>query len=228
MSGAAKKRREHLKILESLVGRDIRGEFHNLLGEIGFNPNPNMQGGSYNSSHVETLWEVFMRAVLLERTHSAVTNEPLDPLAAIVEYLVTPTDIAASLICSYLQANFHVWGPTPFHFNVGKPSADLHALLENNGTTTAAFITAYNPLGQSLDTHSNESKHRLLLADIETYGLEVIEGEGRDPKNEWPGERSLLILGIDKTTAIEIGNRYQQNAIVWIEWAKPSSLLMLR
>lgn len=169
-----------------------------------------------------------MRAMLLERAHFAVTNEPADPMATVVEPLVTPTSIATSLIKSYLQANFHVWSDTPFHFNVGKPSADLYAMLENSGTTTAAFITAYNPLGQSFDTDANESRHGLLRTDIETMGLEAIEGEGRDPKDEWPRERSLLILGVEKKAAIELGNRYQQNAIVWIQWAKPSSLLMLR
>ena len=44
----------------------------------------------------------------------------------------------------------------------------------------------------------------------------VLPGIGVAPPGHWPGEPSVLALGISRDTAARLGNEYRQNAIVWI------------
>jgi hypothetical protein len=64
---------------------------------------------------------------------------------------------------------------------------------------------------------------RLLTRD----GFIVWRGRGIDPSGDWPGEDSVLVLGISKDVSIDFGRQYRQNAIVWLgEDATPELVLL--
>ena len=54
-----------------------------------------------------------------------------------------------------------------------------------------------------------------LRATLAAHGFSLLEGLGVDPTGQWAGEESLLVLGIDRATASEIGRAFRQHGIVW-------------
>ena len=62
----------------------------------------------------------------------------------------------------------------------------------------------------------------LIKLDCTFYG-----GVGQDPSGNWPPENSFLILGISKTDAENLGRKYEQNAILWINHEALPELVLL-
>ena len=50
--------------------------------------------------------------------------------------------------------------------------------------------------------------------ELDAWGLPWLRGEGVDPAGDWPGEPSLLVLGLDEAAARALARRFGQNAIV--------------
>ena len=125
------------------------------------------------------------------------------------------------------MAEYVVFAERRIVLRVGEPNAELDALMEAAGATTAAFVTAANPRGKrrredenaiafdSLNAFLNEARHRRRA------------GEGRDPQGRWPAEPSLLVLGIPRAKAKALGRRFGQNAIVFIEKGGAPELVVL-
>ena len=57
-------------------------------------------------------------------------------------------------------------------------------------------------------------RRRKLEAELKAAGLPFLRGEGVDPSGSWPGEPSVLVLGISAEEAVRLGRAYGQNAIV--------------
>lgn len=68
-------RNTRLAAMEAQVGRDVRPDFHKALGEMGWNPNPALFRGSYYSSHVQAMWEIYLRATIAEKHHDTGATE---------------------------------------------------------------------------------------------------------------------------------------------------------
>ena len=96
-----------------------------------------------------------------------------------------------------------------------------------NGVDVACLITACNPLGQQVAVEVNlKANHSLELA-IQAMGLPYYPGHGNDPKGAWK-EGSYLMMGIDPVKARQLGDLYQQNAVVWISKDASPELMWLR
>jgi N-formylglutamate amidohydrolase len=91
----------------------------------------------------------------------------------------------------------------------------------------AAFITAFNPYSEILDESENLKRHTELSKELVDLGYEFILGIGRDKEGGWEGEKSVLVLNIPNDTAKFLGNKYGQNAIVWIEKDAIPNLVLL-
>ena len=76
-------------------------------------------------------------------------------------------------------------------------------------------VTAYNPRGLVSDEASNAARHRALLDRVETIGVESFAtvGSGTDGSMREPG---VLLVGLDRVSAIALGRRFGQSAIY--EW----------
>ena len=42
----------------------------------------------------------------------------------------------------------------------------------------------------------------------------ILHGRGTDPSGAWPGEASVLVLGMSEAEARELGTRFGQNALL--------------
>lgn len=141
---------------------------------------------------------------------------------------VKPTEIEPGLVNAYRQTDFALAGEAELVFNVGRASLALDAAMAWRGCERAAFLTAYNPFSRDVGEALNRKAQAALLGDLERMELDWIAGEGRDPSGEWPGEPSVLVLGITSQQAFELGRAYEQNALVWCEVGQPAALVLLR
>jgi hypothetical protein len=116
---------------------------------------------------------------------------------------------------AYLQTEFVVGtSDREVVFRVGSPSSRLDALLERRGVTRWAFLTAYNPESVPITGEVNDRQQRALMDIIRSRGYHLVEGEGRDAEKQWPAEPSVLVLGLGRREARELGRRFGQLAVV--------------
>jgi len=135
------------------------------------------------------------------------------------------TSIPKELIEAYKSTNFTVFSPA-ISIRVGEISEALEALLLEKGVREWAYITSINPYSRIHSKEENEQFFEALKEDVSPYTNYLGEGVGTDP--DWEAEKSLLILGIEREKAIELGKKYGQNAIVFGEAGGEAELLLLR
>lgn len=138
------------------------------------------------------------------------------------------TVIDRELLTAYLATEFVVSGTSEIVFKVGQRSAALDALLRWHKSERAAFITAFNPFSEARTGPENAQAQASLLRQVEAWGLNWLDGEGRDPTGQWPGEPSVLVLGISESQARELGQHFGQNALVWCQANSSPELVLLR
>jgi len=132
------------------------------------------------------------------------------------------------LLAAYLATHYKVTGtPRPFILRVGQRSAELASVHIANGVSCSAFITAWNPRSVSQSEGINRAAQGRLEAELAAIGLTLLAGFGEDPSGAWPGEPSVLVLGIARSEAKQIGRAFGQRAIVWSgETAVPELLVL--
>jgi len=124
--------------------------------------------------------------------------------------------VSKELIGAYKESDYNVSSSPPFTLKIGQFSVELIDLYKLYGCTTAAYITAYNPYSIEMTDAQNGLVQSGLERELESRSLLFLQGEGNDTKGRWPGEKSVLILGIDYSAAKILAEKYQQNAFVWI------------
>lgn len=67
-----------------------------------------------------------------------------------------------------------------------------------------------------------------LRDDLEAISKFIYDGEGGDPSGVWPAEHSFLAMGINRSTGIKLGNKYEQNTILWVGSNNIPELILLR
>ena len=137
------------------------------------------------------------------------------------------TDLDPSLVDAYLETHYIVHADPPFTLRIGEISDPLRNLHRLHGGPSA-IITAFNPYSKALSEEENLARQELLLADLLAASYQVIPGIGLHPSNRWPGEPSLLAIGIHAAEAGELGKKYEQNAIVYNDAHGLPELLLLR
>lgn len=109
---------------------------------------------------------------------------------------------------------------------IGQPSTALNNLLASTGTATCAYVTAWNPGSRPRSAAENTKAQQELVAFVASEGFPFYAGEGVGDDGDWPPEPSLLILGISRPAAIDLGQRFGQLAIVYGERASPVELVL--
>jgi len=108
---------------------------------------------------------------------------------------------------------------------VGEVCPALDALLRARGCRTWAYITAFNPGSVRVSDEQNFARQRELEDAVRQLGDLMFPGEGIGADGTWRPERSILILGIDRAAAMQLGRRFGQRTIVWGELAGPATLV---
>lgn len=128
------------------------------------------------------------------------------------------TALPDDLLQAYLHTSYRVHPSSvadAFTLHVGVTCNPLKALMSRFKRPSAAFITAYNPLGQALTDEENQARHLALQQELVHRSLPHWPGIGEGDDNTWPGEESFLVLGLDLAAAQRLGQAYEQNALVW-------------
>lgn len=137
--------------------------------------------------------------------------------------------VPAELISAYMGTEYRTSTPEgEIVLLIGEPSDAMAKLIRAAGARGAAFITAENPFSEQLPASENRVRQKHLRDDLALHGATVFDGEGQGEDPAWPAETSYLAVGISYDEARELGTKYEQNAIVWIDAAGKPELLMLR
>ena len=120
------------------------------------------------------------------------------------------------LLTAYANTHYKVSvGESTITLQPEHHSNELEALHQRHNVSSSAFVTAWNPESISMSRADNDAATPALEAAIERLGFQSLPGIGVDAQGQWPGEESLLILGIPESAALEIGAAFRQNAIVF-------------
>ncbi len=137
------------------------------------------------------------------------------------------TNLPPELIQAYRETHYRVEGVDPFTLMVGQVSAEVLKAFAKLGFKSCAFVTAWNPYSIALKPEENNILERKLNLHLNAQGLSYTPGEGGNPSNGWPGERSSLVWGVSETNAREIAEAFQQNAFICVgEDGIPKLVLM--
>lgn len=135
------------------------------------------------------------------------------------------TEERKTLAISYEEANYFVrHGSDLILFKIGKKNFLLDELLIESGAKKWAFVTAYNCYSQLRPAEENEHAQAKLIDHLEKSGFDLLFGYGEDIDGDRDPEPSVFVFDIDRKTAIEIGNNFKQNAIVYGEIGTPPQL----
>jgi hypothetical protein len=138
------------------------------------------------------------------------------------------TSISQAMIEAYSNTDFRVEDTVSFVLKVGIQSDDLMSLYKETGNNCSAYITAWNPYSQEQSLEENKACQAALLKQLSGANFRFFAGVGQDPLGQWPGEPSVLVLGMDKNQGISVGKKYKQNAIVWMGADAIPELILLR
>jgi len=127
---------------------------------------------------------------------------------------------------AYRNADYVVFADREFVLRIGEPSTVLDELMQGEGATTAAFITAANPRGERRADSENGAANAALQNFVATAGYPHYWGEGRDPFGSW-SEPSFLVIGIYRANAEALAQLFEQNAIVFCELGRAPELILL-
>src|SRR5438128_2677055 len=131
-----------------------------------------------------------------------------------------------ALFAAYRNTSFFAdTSPGRLCLRVGRASPEIDALLAAYGVCTWAYVTGFNPGSILLPPEENENRHQRLARETERRGYTTFPGEGIGDDGQWPPERSLLILGIGRDDAIDLGREFGQRAVVYGEEGGPAVLL---
>ena len=144
-------------------------------------------------------------------------------------FLLSVSTIAPAKIAAYRATHYRVCAPgNAFTLLIGIPSTELSQLYLATGASCALFITADNPFGTTQSDGENLAAHSILGEELHALTNHIYDGQGGDPTAVWPQERSYLALGIGRQTSEDLGERANQDAVVWAGDDGIPQLLCLR
>lgn len=142
--------------------------------------------------------------------------------------LLQATMIAEALVQAYVETDYIVQTQPAMTLRVAEQSPQLMQLHKQHRVACSAFMTAFNPYSLACTPEVNLSRQQELMSELKIRSLKYIEGIGQHPSNDWPGEPSLLVLGLSLEAAKTLGSRFEQNALVWMGADGIPELVLLR
>lgn len=129
---------------------------------------------------------------------------------------------------AYLQTTYVVCvKDKEYNLHVSKFNEEFRDFCITKNIMKWAIITAYNPYSKLCSLSDNEANNKKLKVIIETKNFLFFDAVGVPEKDSWDSEKSFFIYNIHKEQAIEIGNLFKQNAIIYGENNSVPELLFL-
>lgn len=143
--------------------------------------------------------------------------------------MTPPQQVDPRLFAAYERTLFKVRTNTEeIVLRVGVHSVDADNLLKSAGVSEAAYLTAFNPGSRMLSDSENQCRQDQLLEYLHKENYVFLAGTGIADDGSWPGEESVLILGIDRSEANAIASTFGQTAFVHVEIGKHVELVATR
>lgn len=138
------------------------------------------------------------------------------------------TVIAPDLLTAYRDTAYIVHATPPFSLKVDVPSCQLQQWMQAHACQCAMYITACNPYSQILDDAENAYRQSVLKQWIQQRGVPYENGVGQPLDGAWKPEASFLVGGLPLEQARMLGQRFQQNALIWCGRDTVAQLVLLR
>jgi len=138
------------------------------------------------------------------------------------------SEIDPSTVRAYRETDYCVEAPEPFVLRIGVSIAPLAQLYRQHHADCCAFVSACNPYSRIVSDKENTERQRELALELTHLGLTFFAGIGRHPDGGWPAEHSFLVLELPLATAKALGEKHEQNAIVWCGPDAVPELVLLR
>ena len=136
---------------------------------------------------------------------------------------VRVTRVPASTLAAYYAAIYEIGS---LRLRIGEDNDAASSLLRDKNVKSAAIVTAYNPESVPLCEAENRAAHENLRHATVQYAS--LPTRAIDPTDVWPPEQGVLLLGITVDAAVALGQKFRQNAIVWIVPDEAPKLVLLR
>lgn len=136
--------------------------------------------------------------------------------------------LSDELMRAYRRTTFFAdipWGR--LRLRIGEPNHAVDALLSAEGARSWACVTAYNPGSMALAEHENSKRQEMLEQAVREADFLFFPCSGVGDDGQWPPEPSLLIPGITRDQAVDLGRRFGQRAIVLGEVSGNPDLLAI-
>jgi hypothetical protein len=140
----------------------------------------------------------------------------------------TATNVTPALIAAYNATRYRVFADETFDLRIGQKSNQLSSLYQKHDCLSALLITAWNPYSAVTSEGDNRAAQDRLESKLLAGSVPFITAIGQDAKLKWPGEESVLALGLSLDAAKNLGIKFRQNAIVWSDQDAIPKLIMLR
>jgi len=135
--------------------------------------------------------------------------------------------IAPELIRAYREAHYIVLDEgKEIRLQVGKVNLELARLMNDKNAHTASILTAYNPYSEVKTKQENELAQMQLRQRFKEMGIATLDAIGRDAKEQWEPEPSVLALDLTLKQAETLADEFGQNAYIWIP--KQDAVIKLR
>ena len=125
--------------------------------------------------------------------------------------------ISPELIRAYREAHYTVLGKgKEIRLQVGTVNLELERLMSNKNAHTASVLTAYNPYSEVKTKQDNELAQMQLRQRLQEKGIAMLDAIGRDAKEQWESEPSVLALDLTLKEAETLADEFGQNAFIWV------------
>jgi hypothetical protein len=123
--------------------------------------------------------------------------------------------IPVELRAAYAATTFRATTPQgEIEIRIGKIHPELDRIVVGAGYRNWGFVTASNPASRQVGHAENTRRHAALCNDVIELALPFFDGDGVPDAGNWQPESSLLIIGIARSKAVELGEKYGQYAVV--------------
>ncbi|UXY14128.1 DUF3293 domain-containing protein [Chitiniphilus purpureus] len=102
----------------------------------------------------------------------------------------------------------------------------LDRLLAAQGASCWAVVSASNPYSAAqLCAHENRARQQNLIDAVARLGYRCLDAVGEPDTADWAPEPALLVLDLPRAEALQLGQRFEQNAVLHGEVGGPAQLL---
>ena len=131
------------------------------------------------------------------------------------------------LVKTFQTTRFIVCAPDrEIILRIGELNPKLNELTAKYEAFSCAFVTAWNPGSVRLSELNNQERQTQLMSEVRRRGYPFLLGRGIGESEEWPSEPSILVTGIRRESAEDLGRLFEQLAIVFAERGNPPELLL--